>query len=158
MTTAFKNITHIKYEGPGSKNPLSFKHYHAEEIVEGKTMREHLRFAVVYWHTFRGTGSDPFGPGTIPAAFLRLRSARHSGFQGSPHTPVVLLRFSLEPHTSQQGASAGGATSGSSALRASRISRFRRLRALLHGGLSLPSQRPDSLLSFSSLPQISLTM
>jgi xylose isomerase len=65
MTTAFKNITQIKYEGPGSKNPLSFKHYHAEEIVEGKTMREHLRFAVVYWHTFRGTGSDPFGPGTM---------------------------------------------------------------------------------------------
>jgi xylose isomerase len=65
MTTAFKNITKIKYEGVGSKNPLSFKHYNADEIVEGKTMRDHLRFAVVYWHTFRGTGSDPFGPGTM---------------------------------------------------------------------------------------------
>ena len=65
MTTAFKNITKIKYEGPASKNPLAFKHYNAGELVEGKTMREHLRFAVVYWHTFRGTGSDPFGAGTM---------------------------------------------------------------------------------------------
>ncbi len=65
MTTAFKNIAKIKYEGPASKNPLAFKHYNADELVEGKTMREHLRFAVVYWHTFRGTGSDPFGAGTM---------------------------------------------------------------------------------------------
>ncbi|MGC9942580.1 MAG: xylose isomerase [Verrucomicrobiota bacterium] len=65
MTTAFQNIPKIRYEGAVSKNPLSFKHYNAEQIVEGKTMREHLRFAVVYWHTFRGTGSDPFGAGTM---------------------------------------------------------------------------------------------
>jgi xylose isomerase len=65
MTTAFKNITQIKYEGPGSKNPLAFKHYNAGELIDGKTMRDHLRFAVVYWHTFRGTGSDPFGAGTM---------------------------------------------------------------------------------------------
>jgi xylose isomerase len=65
MTTAFKNIAKIRYEGPASKNPLAFKHYNAEEMVEGKTMSEHLRFAVVYWHTFRGTGSDPFGAGTM---------------------------------------------------------------------------------------------
>src|ERR1700752_4277567 len=64
MQNAFKSIKPIAYEGPHSQNPLAFKHYNAEEIVEGKTMREHLRFAVVYWHTFRGTGSDPFGPGT----------------------------------------------------------------------------------------------
>src|SRR5580700_8160560 len=65
MPNFFKNITHIPYEGPGSRNSLAFKHYHADEIVAGKTMREHLRFAVVYWHTFRGTGSDPFGAGTM---------------------------------------------------------------------------------------------
>jgi len=65
MTPAFKNITSIKYEGADSKNPLAFKHYNAGEIVAGKTMRDHLRFAVVYWHTFRGTGSDPFGAGTM---------------------------------------------------------------------------------------------
>ena len=62
--SSFPNIRQISYEGPRSKNPLAFKHYNADEIVAGKTMRDHLRFAVVYWHTFRGTGSDPFGPGT----------------------------------------------------------------------------------------------
>ena len=65
MKTAFPNIEQIKFEGPHSKNPLAFKHYNADEIVAGKTMRDHLRFSVVYWHTFRGTGSDPFGMGTM---------------------------------------------------------------------------------------------
>ena len=65
MKTAFSKIDSIRYEGPGSRNPLVFKHYDAAEVVEGKTMAEHLRFAVVYWHTFRGTGSDPFGAGTM---------------------------------------------------------------------------------------------
>ena len=65
MIETFKNVSAINYEGPRSKNPLAFKHYNADEIVAGKTMREHLRFAVVYWHTFRGTGSDPFGAGTM---------------------------------------------------------------------------------------------
>ena len=64
MPLAFPNISKIAYEGKNSRNPLAFKHYNADEIVEGKTMRDHLRFAVVYWHTFRGMGSDPFGPGT----------------------------------------------------------------------------------------------
>jgi len=64
METAFKNIPAIKYEGPKSKNPLAFKHYNPVEIVEGKTLRDHLRFSAVYWHTFRGVGSDPFGVGT----------------------------------------------------------------------------------------------
>lgn len=65
MKTAFPDVTKIKFEGSKSKNPLAFKHYNAGEKVAGKTMREHLRFAVVYWHTFRGTGSDPFGAGTM---------------------------------------------------------------------------------------------
>jgi len=64
MQNAFKNITKIKYEGPKSKNPLAFKHYNASQKVDGKTMHDHLRFSVVYWHTFRGVGSDPFGVGT----------------------------------------------------------------------------------------------
>jgi xylose isomerase len=54
----------IRYEGKSSKNPLAFRHYDPEKKVGGKTMREHLRFAVSYWHTFKGTGADPFGPGT----------------------------------------------------------------------------------------------
>ena len=65
MKTAFPNIEQIPFEGPRSKNPLAFKRYNADEIVAGKTMRDHLRFSVVYWHTFRGTGSDPFGMGTM---------------------------------------------------------------------------------------------
>ncbi|MGC3957022.1 MAG: xylose isomerase [Verrucomicrobiota bacterium] len=65
MSQAFPKISKIRYEGPKSKNPLAFKHYNASEKIEGKAMREHLRFAVVYWHTFRGTGSDPFGAGTM---------------------------------------------------------------------------------------------
>jgi xylose isomerase len=59
----FPEVSKIKYEGPDSKNPLAFRHYNPDEVVEGKTMKEHLRFSVCYWHTFRGTGSDPFGPG-----------------------------------------------------------------------------------------------
>jgi xylose isomerase len=59
----FFDVEKIKYEGPDGKNPLAFRHYNPDEKVEGKAMRDHLRFAVCYWHTFRGTGSDPFGPG-----------------------------------------------------------------------------------------------
>jgi xylose isomerase len=64
MRNAFKNVSKINFEGPRSRNPLAFKHYNPTEKIEGKSMRDHLRFSVVYWHTFRGTGSDPFGPGT----------------------------------------------------------------------------------------------
>jgi xylose isomerase len=63
--TAFPEVTKIRYEGPDSDNPLAFRWYNPDEVVEGKTMKEHLRFTVVYWHTFRGTGSDPFGSGTM---------------------------------------------------------------------------------------------
>jgi len=62
--TAFPEIDRIAYEGPGSKNPLAFRHYNADEMVGGKTMGDHLRFSVVYWHTFRNPLSDPFGGGT----------------------------------------------------------------------------------------------
>ncbi len=64
MAQAFPNVTKIKFEGPKSKNPLAFKHYNPEEIVDGKSMKEHLRFSVTYWHTFRGMGADMFGAGT----------------------------------------------------------------------------------------------
>lgn len=62
---AFPEVTKIQYEGPQSDNPLAFRWYNPDELVEGKTMKEHLRFTVCYWHTFRGTGSDPFGAGTM---------------------------------------------------------------------------------------------
>ena len=60
----FPGIQKIKFEGKGSDNPLSFKYYDPEKLVNGKPMKEHLRFATAYWHTFCGTGGDPFGPGT----------------------------------------------------------------------------------------------
>jgi xylose isomerase len=60
----FPEIKQIKYEGPESRNPLAFKWYDENRTVGSKTMKEHLRFAVAYWHTFCGTGGDPFGPGT----------------------------------------------------------------------------------------------
>ena len=62
--TAFSEIAPIAYEGPSTKNPLAFRHYNAQEMVAGKSMHDHLRFSVVYWHTFRNPLSDPFGPGT----------------------------------------------------------------------------------------------
>jgi len=59
----FPEISTIRYEGPDSTNQLSFRHYNADEVVEGRSMKEHLRFSVAWWHTFRGMGGDPFGPG-----------------------------------------------------------------------------------------------
>ena len=61
---AFPEIGKIQYEGPTSKNPLAFRHYNAEEVVAGCAMKDHLRFSVAYWHTFRGGGADPFGAPT----------------------------------------------------------------------------------------------
>jgi xylose isomerase len=60
----FPGVRPVKYEGPDSRNPLAFKHYNPSQRVMGKTMAEHLRFAVCYWHTMKGGGGDPFGPGT----------------------------------------------------------------------------------------------
>ena len=60
----FKGIGQIKFEGAESKNPLAFKWYDENAVVGGKTMKETLRFAIAYWHTFCGTGGDPFGGGT----------------------------------------------------------------------------------------------
>jgi len=57
----FKGVRKIKFEGRQSDNPLAFKFYDAQKKVGKKTMEEHFRFAVAYWHTFCGTGGDPFG-------------------------------------------------------------------------------------------------
>ena len=62
--TYFKGIDNIKYEGKHSDNPFAFKYYNPDQVVAGKTMREHFKFAIAYWHTFCGQGSDPFGAGT----------------------------------------------------------------------------------------------
>lgn len=60
----FGSIEKIKFEGRESKNPLAFKWYEESRIINGRTMKEQLRFAMAYWHTLLGTGGDPFGPGT----------------------------------------------------------------------------------------------
>lgn len=65
MAEYFPDVPTIEYEGPSSKNPLAFKHYNPEEQVEGRSMKDWLRFSVSYWHTFRGTGVDPFGAPTL---------------------------------------------------------------------------------------------
>jgi xylose isomerase len=81
----FDGVGKIGYEGKGSRNPLAFKHYNPKEVVAGKTMEEHLRFAVAYWHTYTGTGSDPFGAGTAVRGWDR-------------YTGLDLAKARLEAH------------------------------------------------------------
>lgn len=65
MTDFFKSIQPIKYEGPESTNEFAFRHYDPDEVLLGKRMEEHLRFAVAYWHSFAWQGGDPFGGQTF---------------------------------------------------------------------------------------------
>lgn len=64
MSEFFKNISKIPFEGKQSTNPLAFKYYNPDEIIDGKPMREHLKFALSWWHTMGGDGTDMFGCGT----------------------------------------------------------------------------------------------
>ena len=61
----FKSIGKVKYEGPESQNPLAYRHYNPDEIIMGKRMEDHLRFAVAWWHSFAWEGGDPFGGSTF---------------------------------------------------------------------------------------------
>ena len=89
MTTYFPEVKGpIPYEGPESRNALTFKHYDAGEVVAGKTMAEHLRFAVCYWHTFKNLGGDPFGVGTMTRSYNSAgdamevaRATMHAAFE-----------------------------------------------------------------------------
>ena len=63
--TYFPQIGKIQFEGKESDNPLAFRYYDPNRVIAGKTMKEHFKFAIAYWHSFCGTGGDPFGPGTI---------------------------------------------------------------------------------------------
>lgn len=65
MTDFFKGIPQIRYEGPNSTNEFAFRHYNPTEVVMGKTMAEHLRFAIAWWHSFAWPGGDPFGGQTF---------------------------------------------------------------------------------------------
>jgi xylose isomerase len=61
----FPRIKTIAFEGAKSTNALAFRHYNPDEVIDGKTLAQHMRFSIAYWHAFRGVGADPFGPGTI---------------------------------------------------------------------------------------------
>ncbi|MBN1624148.1 MAG: xylose isomerase [Clostridia bacterium] len=81
MIELFKGINKIEYEGPDSTNPLAFKYYNAEKLVAGRKMKDHLRFAMSYWHTMTGGGQDPFGNATMQRPYnglegLELSKAR----------------------------------------------------------------------------------
>ncbi len=76
MQDYFKNISEIKYEGKDSNNPLSFKFYDENKIILGKTMKEHLRFATCYWHTFTWPGLDPFGGKTFDRPWMEEDSIK----------------------------------------------------------------------------------
>lgn len=65
MSNYFKNVPKVAYEGPKSTNPFSFKYYDKDKVINGKTMQEHLKFAMSWWHTICADGSDPFGEPTI---------------------------------------------------------------------------------------------
>ena len=65
----FKNVPKIKYEGPESDRPFAFKYYDGERVVAGKKMKDHLRFAMSWWHTLCAGGSDPFGVETMDRSY-----------------------------------------------------------------------------------------
>jgi xylose isomerase len=92
----FKAIPHIQYEGPKTRRPLAFRHYDPNEIIDGKTLKDHLRFSVAYWHSFRGTGADTFGSPTIlrpweaaadPMAVAEARMQAAFEFNGKMQAP-----------------------------------------------------------------------
>lgn len=75
MSQFFESVEKIKYEGPNSENPLAFRHYNEDEIILGKSMKEHLRFAACYWHNFCWDGADVFGAGTFGRPWLKPGNA-----------------------------------------------------------------------------------
>ena len=75
MKEYFPEIKEIKYEGPESKNVMAFKYYNKDEVIGGKPMREHLKFAMSYWHTLKAQGLDMFGGDTMDRAWNRYDDA-----------------------------------------------------------------------------------
>ena len=74
----FPTVPHVGFEGLDSKNPFAFKQYNPDQIVAGKAMKNHLRFAMAYWHSMRGEGGDPFGPGTVSYRSYDSQSAERA--------------------------------------------------------------------------------
>lgn len=87
-TEYFKGIPQIKFEGKDSKNPLAYKWYNPDQIVAGKKMKDHLRFAIAYWHSFCSSGGDQFGSATLdqdwkkgPDAVTRAKNKMDAAFE-----------------------------------------------------------------------------
>lgn len=69
MNKFFKDMPEVKYEGPNSTNPFAYKFYDASRVIDGKTMEDHLKFAMSWWHTLTAVGTDPFGSGTMDRTY-----------------------------------------------------------------------------------------
>src|SRR5690625_6905981 len=87
----FPEVGKIRYEGRESDNPLSYRFYDKDKRIGEKTMEEHLRFAVAYWHSFNGDGSDPFGWGPRPLPWKDRKSTRLN----SSHVAISYAVFCL---------------------------------------------------------------
>jgi len=106
----FKGIGKIEYEGSESRNPLAFKWYDERNKVAGKSMKEYFRFAAAYWHSFCGTGRDPFGPGTKdlpwnhePDAISRGKAKMDAAFEFFTKNRNSVLLFSRYGHYGRSG-------------------------------------------------------
>ena len=87
----FKGVpTSIPFEGPTSRNPLAFRYYNAEQIVAGKPMKEWLRFAVAFWHTWRGNGADIFGLDGAADRPWPMDNTLEAAYQARPFRAYVL--------------------------------------------------------------------
>lgn len=91
MPTYFDQIDRVRFEGPKTTNPLAFRHYNPDEIVLGKRMEDHLRFAACYWHTFCWNGADMFGVGALTAR----GSIRVARWRWRVRRRMWLLSFSI---------------------------------------------------------------
>jgi len=96
MTTGFFGDTKpIRYEGPQSTNPLAYRHYDKDEVVAGKRMEDHLRFAVAYWHSFAWQGGDPFGGQTFERPWFPKAGAVDTMELAKLKADVAFEMFSL---------------------------------------------------------------
>jgi xylose isomerase len=76
MPAYFDQLDRVRFEGAQSTNPLAFRHYNPDEIVLGKRMEDHLRFAACYWHTFCWNGADMFGMGAFDRPWQQVKHWR----------------------------------------------------------------------------------
>ncbi|HLV83861.1 MAG TPA: xylose isomerase [Devosia sp.] len=87
MSDFFKGISPVKFEGANSTNPLAYRHYNKDEMVAGKTMEDHIRPAIAYWHTFAYEGGDPFGGRTFDRPWY------DNGLEGAKLKAEVAFEF-----------------------------------------------------------------